>query len=314
MRQPASWKIGIVEDIKNDLEQSPVAAIVSIKGIRNAQLQNIRNNLRDKIKLRVVRRRLLLRALKNAKLDNVESLKEFTEGQIGLITTEREPTELYRMLENTKQKAPARGGEIAEEEIVVEPMETSFPPGPMISEFQKVGLTTSIEKGKIVIKKENLFVKEGEVISKDKAKILEKLEIYPITVGLDILGAYKEGLIYSRDVLSVSLEQIASDIARAFSGAKQLAMDVLFLVPEIVPGMLVKAKLNAEYLALESKFIDESNIQLFILKALREAQSLSRSLFEEEEEEAESEPEEKAEEKVEDTEESAAEGLGALFG
>lgn len=314
MRQAASWKSEVVEEIKKDLKSNPVAAIVSIKGIRNAQLQKIRNDLRGKLKLRVVRRRLLLRALDDSKLDILGAFKEFVEGQIGLVTTSAEPTSLYRMLEETKQKAPARGGETAEGDIIIEPMETSFPPGPMISEFQKVGLTTAIEKGKIVIKKENVFVKEGEVIPRDKAKILEKLEIHPITVGLDIMGAYSDGLIYSRDVLSVSIEQILTSIVNAFSGAKQLAVDIMFLVPEIVPEMLVKAKINAEYLALESKFIDEGSIQLFILKALREAQALSGSLSGEEPEEKEPEPEKKAEEKAKDSEESISEGLDSLFG
>jgi hypothetical protein len=69
-------------------------------------------------------------------------------GQIALLTTSESPKTIYDMLVSKRTKAAARGGEIAEDDIVIEPKETSFPPGPMISIFQKVGIPAGIEKGK----------------------------------------------------------------------------------------------------------------------------------------------------------------------
>jgi large subunit ribosomal protein L10 len=318
-REPAQWKVELVKELSKEIEKSPVSALVSIKGIRNAQLQKIRADLKGRVKIRVVRKRLLLKALDKVKLENIKDFGSMAEGQIAVVTAEEAPTKLYRMFENTKQKAAARGGEIAEDDIIVPEMPTNFPPGPMISEFQKAGLQTAIEKGKIVIKKETLYVKKGEAIPKDKAKILEKLEILPVTVGLNMIGAYEAGLVFNKEAVSITEEQLLGDITRAFSQAKNLALETLFLVPEIVPQLIVKARLYAEQLALETGTVDESNVQLFILKAIREANALSQAVSGESPEEDQGSEETTqdsaaSEESKQDDEDKASEGLSALFG
>ena len=319
MRSPAAWKIQRVDGMARELQESPVTAVVSIKGIRNNQLQKIRSDLRNDLKIEVVRNRLFLKALEKVKKENIGKLQEFTEGQLAVVTTKFDPSKLNRVLQGTKQKAAARGGEIAEDDIVIPEMATNFPPGPMISEFQKAGLQTAIEKGKIVIKKETVYVKKGEAIPKDKAKILEKLEILPVTVGLDVIAAYQDGLIFDREAMSITLEQIVGNIAAAFSQAKGLALEALFLVPAIVPDLIVKARLNAEQLALETGYVDASNVELFILKAIREATALNSTISggegegkapdrdSKKKEEAKNEPQESDQDRV-------SEGLSSLFG
>ncbi|AKA48098.1 hypothetical protein IX51_02165 [uncultured archaeon] len=312
----AQWKVDAVEELKKEIESHPVVAIVDITGIGNQQLQNIRRDLKGKVNLRVVRRRLFLNALEKVKRENIQSLKDYSDGQIALLTSEKDPKTIYDMLFNTRQDSPAKGGELAPMDIVVEEAVTGFPPGPMISEFQKVGLKTAIEKGKIVIKGETVLVKEGEPIPRDKAKILEKLDIKPINVGLDIIGAYSDGIIFTKNVLSVKLEDILGDIGKAFSEAKGVALETMFIVPEVLPDLLFKAKIQAEQLALESGYMDESNIELFILKAIREATALSGTLGGEEEasEEAEEEPEQEEKKEEGNVDENISEGLGSLFG
>lgn len=317
----AKWKVDFVEELRKEIQEKPVIAIVDIHGIRNQQLQNIRRELKGKADFKVVRRRLLLHALNRVKKENIDPIKDLSNGQIAILTSEEDPKSIYEMLYKTRQDSPAKGGEIAPRDIVVEEMVTGFPPGPMISEFQKVGLKTAIEKGKIVIKGETVLVKEGEPIPRDKAKILEKLDIKPINVGLDIIGAYSDGLIFTKEVLSVKIEDIVSDMAKAFSQAKGVALETMFIVPDILPDVLFKAKLQAEQLALESGYMDESNIELFILKAIREATALNSALVGDEaspgEQESSEEVTKKKEENKEedqDTDENISAGLGSLFG
>lgn len=307
MTEPAKWKVELVNQVTSEIEQSPVSAIVSIKGIRNKQLQQIRRSLKGKARLRVMRGTLVEKSLENVKKDHIGDLKEFVSGQIALVTTDMTPQKLYSSLEGSKQKAAARGGEVATEDIIIEAKETQFPPGPMISEFQKVGLQTAIEKGKIVIKKEALFVKKGEKISKEKAKILEKLEIHPITVGLDVVSAYYDGLIFKSDVLSITPEFVMGEIALAFSRAKVLAGSVMFITKEIVPELIIKGRLQAESLAIETKFLDEKERENLIIN--------SRAVVQKHETKENAHKEEVKEEKNEEKEaEDATEGFGALFG
>ena len=317
MRHPAQWKVETVNSLVEDLSSSPVTALVSIKGIRNAQLQKIRKELKGDAKIRVVRKRLLLKALADIKKERIAELGKLASGQIAVVTTGETPSKLYSILESKKQKAAARGGEIADHDIIIPEMATNFPPGPMISEFQKAGLQTAIDKGKIVIKKETLYVKSGEVIPKDKAKILEKLEILPVTVGLDVIGAYSDGIIFNREAISITQEMVLGQMITAFSQARNIALDAMFLVKEIVPDLIVKARIAAEALALDTGTVDESNVELFILKAIREATALNRAVSGEAEEKGsahEAAPEAPKEESKEDDEDKASEGLSALFG
>ncbi len=307
MTEPAKWKVELVNQVTSEMDQSPVSAIVSIKGIRNKQLQQIRRSLKGKAKMRVMRGTLVEKSLEKVKKDHIGDLKEFISGQIALITTEMTPQKLYASLEGSKQKAAARGGETATEDIIIEAKETQFPPGPMISEFQKVGLQTAIEKGKIVIKKESVFVKKGEKISREKAKILEKLEIHPITVGLDVVSAYYDGLIFKADVLSITPEFVMGEIAMAFFRAKVLAGSVMFITKEIVPELIIKGRLQAESLGMEAKFLDEKEMENLIIN--------SRAAVQKTETKENAHKEEVKEEKNEEKEaEDATEGFGALFG
>ncbi len=315
MTHPAPWKIELVKNLENDIENNPVLVLVGISGIGNAQLQNIRKSLKGKARLRVVRKRFLLRALESSKKEHIQDLAGIADGQIALVTTTSAPTVIGKMLESTRQKALAKGGEIAEEDIVIPEMVTEFPPGPMMSEFQKVGLQTGIEKGKIAIKKENLLVKAGEHIPKDRARILAKLGIPSVNSGLEIMGAYSEGLIFNREVMSINEDLVISNITVAFSQAKNIALEAMFLVPEILPSLIVKARISAEQLAVMTGTLDESNVELFILKAIREANSLNRAVSGDEttkQEEKKEKTEKKAE--AEDNSDKVSEGLSSLFG
>jgi len=316
MTHPAPWKIELVKDLESDIENNPVVVVVGIKGIANAQLQNIRKTLRGKAKLRVVRKRLLLKALENSKKEHIHDLEKLSEGQVAVVTTSSQPAVIGRILEGTRQKAFAKGGEIAEDDIIIPEMATDFPPGPMMSEFQKVGLQTGIDKGKIAIKKEALFVKAGEPIPKSKAKILVKLGIPTVDSGLDIRGAYSDALIFDKETMSINVDYATSNIAVAFTQAKNVALEAMFLVPEILPSLIVKARFSAEQLAVMTGTVDESNVELFILKAIREANKLNATVSGEETEKQEEKKEEKKEQKAkaEDTSDSVSEGLSSLFG
>ena len=318
MREPAQWKVDKVKYLTEEIDESPVAAVISIRGLRNKEFQKIRNDIRGEAKIQVLRSRLLRLALEKSKKKNIGGLIDYSYGQIALITTTKSPKTVYDILVSKRTKAAARGGEIAEDDIVIEPKETSFPPGPMISVFQKAGIPAGIEKGKIVIKSEVTLVKKGEAISKEKAQVLEKLEILPVTVGLEMIAAYNDGLVYTKDALSITVEQIVSDMAGAFLKAKALALKTDFLVPEIMPELLSKAHLQALGLALAANFVDEKNIDIFIRKAVINATTLNSLINKDlnnENIEDENPEESKTEDKNDEgSEDDAAAGLGSLFG
>src|SRR5207245_9443998 len=135
------------------------------------------------------------------------------------------PFRLFKELEATKTRAPARGGEIAPEDLWVRAGETTFKRGPVVGEFQKAGIPAAIERGKVMIRQDKLMVKAGQRIPRDVAQQLARLEIFPLVVGLDLRGAYEDGTLFRREVLSVADTVVRGQLGQAWRGALALARE-----------------------------------------------------------------------------------------
>src|SRR2546422_5617320 len=205
MAHVAPRKVEAVKALVQDFERSPVIGIVNIRGIPAPQLQAMRKQLLGRAALGASKNTLPGTALREAasKKRGIAGFVDVIQDQTAVATAEITPFRLYKEMEATKTKAPARGGERAPEDIWVLEGDTPFKPGPIVGELQKAGVPAAIERGKVVIKKDKLLVKAGDKIPRDVAQVLTRLEIYPLTVGLDLRGAYEAGTVFRRDGLSV---------------------------------------------------------------------------------------------------------------
>ena len=332
MAHVASWKYEFVDKIVKLSQEYPVIGIVNINNIPAAQMQKMRRELRNEAVLIVGRNRLIKLALEKSPRKNLKELAKYIEGQTGIVFTKMNAFKLAKFMEKTKTKAPAKGGEVAPEDIVVHGGETTFKPGPIISEFQKVGLPAAVQKGKIVIRKDTLLVKKGEVISRDVAQVLTKLEIYPITVGLDLRAAYEDEIVFPKEVLHVDTEKVYGDLLNAIQYAVNLSVNMAWPTKLTMPLLIGKAARDAMSLAINAGVVNKYTVEHILRKAYREMLSLASKLSDgldeelksliskraspppEEKKEEKEEKEEKKEEEEENKEEEAIEGLGALFG
>ncbi len=271
---PAEWKIKEVEELKSILTSHPVVGIVGIRGIPAPQMQEMRALLREKAELRVSKNSLIERALENGK----EGLKDYIDGEVGIIAADMNPFKLYRLLDGLKTKAPAKGGEIATEDIVIKKGDTPFKPGPIVGELQKAGIPAAIEGGKVVIKKDVVLVKKGEKIPPDVAKMLTRLEIKPVEIGLHVHALYEDGVIFTPDVLAVDVNKILADMQNAAGRAIMLAVEIGYPTKETIEALINKAYRNAHTLALESNFYTKETIEEFIRKAYLHAKILDEKI------------------------------------
>ncbi len=336
MAHVAEWKVRKVNELADMMLEYPIVGIASIEGIPAPQMQKMRRSLLNKAKIVVVKNRLLKLAIDKAseKKSNLEKLKEYIEGQTALILSKENPFRLYKLFEKSRTKAPAKGGEIAPEDIVVPAGDTPFRPGPIIAEFQKAGIPAAIEKGKIVIKKDTTVVKKGEKIPREVAQILTKLEIYPLTVGIELRAAYEDGVIFPKDVLQVDTEKIIGDLALAYQNAMNLSLNIAYPTKQNISLLLMNAHQKALNLAINAGVISKETLPILISKAYAQMISLASMLKDglddelkeivsgaqaqlitpQEEKKEEKEEEKKEEKEEEKREEEAIAGLGALFG
>ncbi len=278
MAHVAPWKYEFVNKIVSMAEKYPVMGIVRINNIPALQMQKMRRKLREHGVLIVGKNRLIKIALEKMKKKRIKELAKFIDGQVGVIFTDMDAFKLVKILDNARTKAPAKGGEIAPEDIVVHEGETQFKPGPVISEFQKVGIPSAVQKGKIVIRKDTVVAKKGEVISRDLALALTKLEIYPLTVGLELMGAYEDEMVFPREILEVDTEKVYGNILNGIQSAINLSMNALYPTSLTVGMMIGEAYRKGLNLAVNANIINKNTISIILRQAYGNMLSLSSKL------------------------------------
>jgi large subunit ribosomal protein L10 len=340
MVEPTKWKVDKVEELSNQIASSHVIGIVNIHGIPAKQFSKMRARLRGTVGLHVTKVTLIHRAIDKAAetRPGLEVLKEAASGQVGIVTTEENPFKLYKRMERTKTPSPAKGGELAPNDIRIKAGDTGFRPGPIVRDFQKVGIPAAIEKGKVVIKKDTILVKEGEPIPKDLAGVLPRLDILPLMLGLDLKAAFEDGMVYQPEVLDVDMDAILGQIASGASAAFNLAVNASVFNPVTIQPLLAKGHSYGFNLAVEAGIMTPETVEPILARAhgrmlalasqvpdaldddLKEAIGSAAAAAPapaeapETEAKADDDEDKKDEEEEKVSEEDAAAGLSALFG
>jgi Ribosomal protein L10 len=258
------WKMDEVAEIKELVKNYSIFGVVSFEGITADQIQKMRRNLRDSAVLKVTRNTLNEMALKESD-GSVPDMVQYIEGQTALIFTNDNPFKLYKKLSQTKTPAPIKAGGGG-----------SFPPGPMLSEFQGAGIPTGVEGGKIAIKESKVVCKAGEKVSQKLATALSKLEIYPLEVGLILRAAYESGTIYLPDVLHVDETEMFNNFVTAAKEALNLSVNAAVPTTDTIEALLQKAHTEAVNLGVEAAICEPEVMDKLIGKANAQAMSVAK--------------------------------------
>ena len=119
MAHVAPYKKEAVADLVKRLADSKVVGIANIQGIPAPQFQAIRRKLHGRATITVSKNSLLMLALKEAaaRKPHLDQLVDAIDGQTAVLTAEMNPFRLFKELEATKTRAPARGGELAPDDL-----------------------------------------------------------------------------------------------------------------------------------------------------------------------------------------------------
>jgi len=269
VHRPA-WKDNEVKELRDKITENTVFAIVSIQGIPAKQFQKIRAELRGIAELKVTRNTLIDLALKKIGKDAAE-LFNSVEGQTALVFTNENPFKLFRLLEQSKTPAPAKGGDIAPQDIVIKKGPTPFRPGPIVGELQTAGIPAAIEKGKVIIRENKVIVKQGEKISPRIADVLQRLQINPMEVGLYLRAAFDGNVIYTSKDLAIDVKAYFDQFLKAVSNAFSLAMSVEYPTTMTMTPLLQKGLLMARNLALKAEIFEPDVMDAILTKDYSEA-------------------------------------------
>jgi large subunit ribosomal protein L10 len=272
-------KIARVDALAQHLLSSKVTALVGIRGVPAAALQSMRRDLRGRGHPIVVAPNSAIRHAVEKAAASRASLRPLlgtVDDQTAILAAEGNPFSLSHELVRTRSPTPARGGEIAPNDIVVPGGTTSFKPGPIVGELQHAGFPAAIEKGKVVLKKDTVIVRAGAPISREVAGLLTRMDILPLEVGLTLRGLVDGETFYPPDVLAVDLDARRADFVRAVHGALGVAVDLGVVAPETFGRFVARAHRAALAVSVAAGYPTPETVGPMFADAMRAAAAVGK--------------------------------------
>ena len=275
----AQYKKDVVSRLAGLINEYPIIGVVNMENLPAPQLQAMRAQLRGKFLITMSKRRLLNLAFEQTKSSKkgIEKLEQYLGGMPALIFTKENPFKLSKTLQKSKSPAPAKGGQTAPRDIIVNKGQTSFAPGPIIGELAIAGIKSGVEGGKVAIKEDTVVVKSGEKIKPKVAEILTRLGIQPMEVGLDLVAVFENGTIYGKDVLSIDESEYKNRLAAASRWAFNLANYISYPTKETIRLLIGKAHNDAKSLGIVYAIFDAGIIESLLGKAEQQMLGLKTS-------------------------------------
>ena len=252
-----------------------VMALVRMEKVRASQLLPLRKKLQGKVEIVSIKDKVAQRAIEKLDLGGIGKMKEMLTGQCLFMFTNMSPFELNIFLSKNKILLPARGGDIASMDVIVQPKNTGIAPGPMLTEFKENKIPTKIDQGTIWILKETTPVKKGDIISAKLAALLGKLDIKPIEAGIVLNAALSESVLFSEEQLIVDVEKIKMQLVQANQQAVSLSIEATYITEDNIIQILAKASQAANNLSVEAGYVTEENKEQILQKAESQAQGIA---------------------------------------
>ncbi|MFT4304670.1 MAG: 50S ribosomal protein L10 [Candidatus Woesearchaeota archaeon] len=276
MKSVPEAKKELIKELVSLMDKYTIVGVVDMENMPTPQLQKMREQLRDKVVIKMSKKRLMKIALDEAKKKNkdIDALNNHMKGMPALLFTNDNPFKLFKTLQKNKSTTAAKPGQIAPKDILVKEGPTPFAPGPIIGELGALGIKAGIDGGKVAIKADKVVVKEGEVIDQKTASILSRLKIEPMEIGLDLVATYEDGTIFTKDILSVDEKEFIDKISQGAKWAFNLAIEIAHPSKETIEFMITKVYRESETLSVEQNILNEVSREKIIAKAEMQAKSV----------------------------------------
>jgi large subunit ribosomal protein L10 len=266
------------KEVKELIHRHKVIGILDMHKLPAKQLYELRKKLKSHANIRVVKKRVIKLVLSESKLNGIEQLTEKMRWEPGMLFSNENPFKLAAMLGESKSTAAAKPWDIAPHDIEIKAGPTSLPVGPAIGELQRLKIPAGVEGDKIVVKKDTIIVKSGEVIQKPIAEVLAKLGIEPMEIGLNLLAVWENGIIYGKDILSIPPGKYLNDLEQAHARAFNLAFKINYYTNQNIPLFLSKAHREALSLADSAGIVTPETIPGLFAKAKAQHDALEGKL------------------------------------
>lgn len=263
----ASWKSSYFEKMQGLLDEYPKCFIVGADNVGSRQMQRIRIALRGQAVVLMGKNTMMRKAIRRHLENNaaLEKLLPFIKGNVGLVFTKEDLSEVCRIIKDNKVAAPAKAGAIANLDVTVPAQCTVLGPE-KTSFFQALSIQTKITKGTIEILNDVKLIKIGDKVGASEATLLNMLGISPFQYGLEIEMVYDNGTVFELDILNITDDDIRGKFLECVSNVSSLSLAIGYPTLASVPHSLVNGFKNLLSLAAvtEIEFEQAKSLKEFL--------------------------------------------------
>jgi large subunit ribosomal protein L10 len=244
------YKLTQIKEITNLFDDNNTILFASIKGLPAKQFQQIKKAISKNVEVRVLKKRVLVRAIEKSKKEGLKKMKDYVKEDLAVLISQEDSFNIAETLDKKKSPVKAKAGQEAIEDIEIEAGETDIPAGPAVSELGSLGLTVKVKSGKIEIAESRVIVKKGKKINETAASVMGKLGIMPFSVGFIPIASYdsKEDLLFTD--LTIDKDLYSEMLKGMYAKANAFAQSISYICEETIKALLFKASMHEKAISL----------------------------------------------------------------
>lgn len=253
------------------LKQYNRILLVNIDNVGAYSIQKIRQVLRGKATLLFGKNTLIRKTIRdyvekceeagNKDSARIEGLLPFIKGNVGMVFTNADLNETKEVVESFKQKAPAKVGQVAPNDVFVEPGPTGMEPT-QTSFLQALNIASKIVKGQVEISNRVHLVKQGDKVGQSEAALLDKLNIMPFSYRAEVRTVFDSGYVYPSSLLSLGVNDVMSTLIKGVQRIATVSLQIGFPSLASVPHLIANAYRNLISVSIETNYDFEASIKV----------------------------------------------------
>lgn len=190
-------------------------------------------------------------------LPNMESFMKLLRGNLGIIFTNQDLTEIKDVVDRHAREAPAKVGATAQCDVWIRAGPTGLDPK-QTGFFQNLQIPTKIVKTQIEISADKQIIATGDKVGTNEAALLQKLGINPFSYRLTVAHVFDSGHVYDPAVLDIKADAILAAFQRAAAHAAAVSLAAGIPTQASAPHSIMRAFKNLVAVTFETGFTFEA--------------------------------------------------------
>ena len=181
------------------------------------------------------------------------TLAEKLVGNVGVIFTTGDMSDVRNKISKFVKPAPARQGAVAQADVIIpagptgmEPSQTGF--------FQVLNIATKINKGSVEILSDVVVCKAGDKVTSSAAVLLSKMKMTPFEYGLEVRMVYDKGAMFDVAVLDITDDDLAARFGAGLRNIAALGMSTKYPTVASVPHAIINAYKNVLSISIGTEY------------------------------------------------------------